>query len=95
MTSTSTEEDAGLKTPQTGSTHRVIQLSTLIERLHAAAAQNDRAAQAASEIRNRTMAIRFASRDMRCRSIAKYILSSRLPSSPTIARRSRAQGLAH
>ena len=59
---------------QSISTHRVIQLSTLVERLHAAAAQNNRAA---ADIRNRTMANRFSSRVVRYRSLAEYIVRTR------------------
>jgi hypothetical protein len=54
------------------STHRVLQLSTMIERLHAVAGQCSRAAGNAADIGNRTMAIRLASRAMTARSIAEY-----------------------
>lgn len=55
------------------STHRLLQLSQLRESLHALASQSSRAACNAVSIKNRTMAIRFSSQAMRCRSLAEYI----------------------
>ncbi len=55
------------------STHRVIQLSQVADRLLATAGECSRAAKNAASIRNRTMAIRFASRAWDARSLREYI----------------------